>query len=42
MRAGGCILNDLADRHIDPYVERTRHRPLATGAVSVPVAVHWL
>ncbi len=33
MRAAGCVLNDFADRKIDPYVERTRARPLATGAV---------
>jgi 4-hydroxybenzoate polyprenyltransferase len=34
MRSAGCVLNDLADRNIDPYVERTRGRPLATGAVA--------
>lgn len=34
MRSAGCVLNDLADRKIDPYVERTRTRPLATGAVA--------
>jgi 4-hydroxybenzoate polyprenyltransferase len=34
MRSAGCVLNDLVDRKIDPYVERTRTRPLATGAVS--------
>lgn len=34
MRSAGCVLNDFADRKIDPYVERTRLRPLATGAVS--------
>ena len=34
MRAAGCVLNDFADRKIDPYVERTRRRPLATGAVA--------
>ncbi len=33
MRSAGCVLNDFADRKIDPYVERTRNRPLATGAV---------
>src|SRR5210317_1250206 len=33
MRAAGCVLNDFADRKIDPYVERTRNRPLATGKV---------
>ena len=34
MRSAGCVLNDYADRKIDPYVERTRTRPLASGAVS--------
>ncbi len=34
MRSAGCVLNDFVDRKIDPYVERTRTRPLATGAVS--------
>lgn len=34
MRAAGCVLNDYADRKIDPYVERTRTRPIASGAVT--------
>lgn len=34
MRSAGCVLNDYADRHIDPYVERTRMRPIASGAVT--------
>jgi len=34
MRSAGCVLNDYADRKIDPFVERTRSRPLATGAVA--------
>ena len=34
MRAAGCVINDLADRRLDPLVARTRNRPLATGAVS--------
>ena len=34
MRSAGCVLNDYADRKIDPYVERTRDRPLASGAVT--------
>ena len=33
-RAAGCVINDYADRWLDPQVERTRSRPLATGAVS--------
>jgi len=34
MRSAGCVLNDFADRNIDPYVERTRSRPIASGAVA--------
>ena len=33
-RAGGCVINDYADRWLDSSVERTKQRPLATGAVS--------
>ncbi|WOS41301.1 4-hydroxybenzoate octaprenyltransferase [Xanthomonas rydalmerensis] len=33
-RSAGCVINDYADRWLDPQVERTRSRPLATGAVS--------
>lgn len=35
MRSAGCIVNDLADRHLDGAVKRTRGRPLVTGQVSV-------
>ncbi len=31
MRSAGVIMNDLADRSFDSQVERTRHRPLASG-----------
>ena len=34
-RSAGCIINDLADRHVDGEVARTSERPLVTGAVSV-------
>ena len=40
MRSAGCVVNDLADRHWDGEVNRTRGRPLVTGAVSVKDA--WL
>lgn len=33
MRSAGCVINDYADRHFDPQVERTRNRPLAAGRV---------
>ena len=34
MRAAGCVINDFADRDIDPHVQRTRDRPLAARRVS--------
>ena len=42
MRAAGCIANDLADRNLDGHVERTRLRPLVTGALSVKEALALL
>ncbi|MFL2546508.1 MAG: 4-hydroxybenzoate octaprenyltransferase [Candidatus Rariloculaceae bacterium] len=38
LRSAGCVINDYADRFIDPHVERTRDRPLATGEVSTAEA----
>ncbi|WP_250126095.1 4-hydroxybenzoate solanesyltransferase [Chroococcidiopsis sp. CCMEE 29] len=35
----GCVLNDLWDRDIDPQVNRTRNRPLASRALSVKVGI---
>ena len=34
MRSAGCVINDYADRELDPYVARTRERPLAAGRVT--------
>lgn len=34
MRSAGCVINDYADRHFDPQVQRTQDRPLAAGRVS--------
>jgi 4-hydroxybenzoate polyprenyltransferase len=42
MRGAGCTLNDIADRHYDGKVARTRLRPLPSGAVSVRQAVLFL
>ena len=39
MRSAGCTTNDLADRKLDGFVERTRSRPLVTGEVSVSEAM---
>ena len=34
MRSAGVVMNDYADRHFDPHVERTKNRPLAAGIVT--------
>jgi len=34
MRSAGCVANDLADRNLDSFVERTKDRPITSGAVS--------
>jgi len=37
--AAGCVVNDLWDRDIDPQVERTSDRPLASRALSIKVGI---
>jgi 4-hydroxybenzoate polyprenyltransferase len=39
MRSAGCVINDFADRKLDPEVKRTRDRPLAAGTVSTREAI---
>jgi 4-hydroxybenzoate polyprenyltransferase len=39
MRSAGCVINDYADRDMDPHVERTRDRPLAARRVSATEAL---
>ena len=34
MRSAGCVINDFADRKLDPEVRRTQDRPLANGKVT--------
>ncbi len=41
MRSAGCVINDFADRKIDPHVTRTRNRPIASGRVAAHEAL-WL
>jgi 4-hydroxybenzoate polyprenyltransferase len=33
MRSAGCVINDFVDRNVDPYVRRTRERPLAARRI---------
>ena len=42
MRGAGCVYNDIVDRDLDKQVERTKGRPLASGAVSLKSAWIWL
>jgi 4-hydroxybenzoate polyprenyltransferase len=42
MRGAGCVYNDIVDRDLDAKVERTRNRPLASGAISLKLAWAWL
>ncbi|MBX9699986.1 MAG: 4-hydroxybenzoate octaprenyltransferase [Acetobacteraceae bacterium] len=41
-RGAGCVVNDLWDRDLDRRVERTRGRPLASGAVTPGQALVFL
>ena len=42
MRGSGSTYNDVVDRDLDARVERTRHRPVASGRVSVGAAKVFL
>ena len=39
MRSAGCVVNDIIDRDFDKKVERTKNRPLASGKLSVKLAL---
>lgn len=42
LRGAGCTINDFWDRDIDKQVERTKNRPIASGAISPPAAIVFL
>ena len=42
MRPAGCVINDIMDRDFDARVERTKTRPLASGAISLTGAFVFL
>lgn len=42
MRGAGSTYNDIVDRKLDARVERTRHRPLPSGQVSLRAAVAFV
>ncbi|KAJ7277948.1 UbiA prenyltransferase family [Mycena rebaudengoi] len=39
IHSAACVLNDICDRDFDGQVERTKHRPLVTGAASLGGAI---
>ena len=39
MRSAGCIVNDILDREFDSKVARTKDRPIASGKVSITLAI---
>ena len=39
MRSAGCIVNDILDRRFDNKVFRTKNRPIASGKISVKLAL---
>ena len=39
MRSAGCIVNDIIDKKFDQKVERTKNRPIASGKISIKLAL---
>tara|TARA_Y100000996_G_scaffold406509_1_gene382922 strand:- start:181 stop:1044 length:864 start_codon:yes stop_codon:yes gene_type:complete len=39
MRSAGCIVNDIVDRNFDKKVIRTKNRPIASGKISIKLAL---
>ena len=41
MRSAGCIVNDILDKEFDAKVYRTNSRPIASGNVSIKLAIFY-
>ena len=41
MRSAGCIINDIFDKDFDKKVFRTKNRPIASGKISVKIAIFY-
>ena len=39
MRSAGCIVNDILDKEFDSKVFRTKNRPIASGKISIKLAI---
>ena len=41
MRSAGCIVNDILDKEFDKRVFRTKNRPIASGQISIKIALFY-
>ena len=41
MRSAGCIVNDILDKEFDAKVFRTKDRPIASGKISIKIAITY-
>ena len=41
MRSAGCIVNDILDKEFDAKVFRTKDRPIASGKISIRLAIFY-
>merc|ERR1711991_696849 len=41
MRSAGCIVNDILDKEFDAKVFRTKNRPIASGKVTIKLAIFY-
>ncbi len=41
MRSAGCIINDILDKEFDKKVQRTKDRPIASGKISIKLALFY-
>ena len=41
MRSAGCIINDISDRNFDKKIEITKFRPIASGKISINLALFY-
>ena len=41
MRSAGCVVNDILDKEFDAKVFRTKNRPIASGKISIKLAIFY-
>ena len=41
MRSAGCVVNDILDKKFDSQVFRTKDRPIASGKISIRLAIFY-